>query len=199
MADLRLAVMQRQLLRRDDVLAVGPRVVGVAIGVIEGIHDQCPVDLDRLFILGLVEHQPPAEAADRRLARLGQDRIVPEAGDLLRLARLVFLVEGPERPAVAVGGRRSAGGQQQPGQQAADEVRSRSAVRFRHGMSSFRKVNDTRRLSWRWSLDRWEFRRTAFPGRLEIGCQSTAAPTDSRRAGSVRRAVGSCTTLPAVR
>jgi hypothetical protein len=105
MAHLRLAVVQRQLLRREGILSVGPRVIRFAVGFIERIDHQRPFHLDRLVLLSFIEHQSPAESADGRPARLGQDRVAPHGDDLVRLARLFVFVERPVRPSVAMCGR----------------------------------------------------------------------------------------------
>ena len=94
-ADLRLAVMGWKLIRREDVLPVGFRRVAVAAGLVEGIDGQRPLDLDGRFALALVEHQASPESTLRRLIDLGQHGVGPDCHDLVRLPRLLFLVEGP--------------------------------------------------------------------------------------------------------
>jgi len=106
MADLRLAVMGRQLFRRESILAIGPRVVRVAVGFVERIDHERPLYFNRLFLLALEEHQSPAESADRRLARLGQYCVGPQGDDSVGLARLLVFLERPVRPSITMRRRR---------------------------------------------------------------------------------------------
>jgi hypothetical protein len=71
MADLRFAVMGGKLLRRKDVLVIGPGVVRIAPGFVKGVNDQPPLDLDGVLLLALVEHQPSPESTPGRLVGLG--------------------------------------------------------------------------------------------------------------------------------
>ena len=72
-ADVRLAVVQGELFGREHVFPRRPGIVLVAVCFIEGVDRQRSLDLDRLFGLFGVEHQPAAEAADR-LRLVGRDR-----------------------------------------------------------------------------------------------------------------------------
>ena len=101
MAYLRFAVVVRQLLRREDILAVGPVVIGVVVGFVEGVDDEQSLHHDRRIILAFVEHQPPAEAASGGPARLSKDRVAPIGDDFIGLARLVVFLERPEAPVAA--------------------------------------------------------------------------------------------------
>jgi hypothetical protein len=114
MPQRRLAVVGPQLGGGDDVFPVGLGVRGNGGLFVEGVHHQRAVDLNGIVFLGFVEHQPPAEAADRRLAGRVEHGLAPHGHDLGRRLRLVLLMERPGR------GRREARpakakGQEQPG------------------------------------------------------------------------------------
>jgi hypothetical protein len=103
--------MCRQLVGREDVLAVWFGVARVAVGFVEGIDHQRPFHLDRLVLLGLEEHQASAETANRRLIRLIQHGVRPDGYNLLWFTRLL-LAQGPGHRLAQVQ-RRAAGGRRQ--------------------------------------------------------------------------------------
>ena len=67
-AQFRRAVMLRELLGREGVFAVGRLAVAAVLAVIIGIHDELPLDRHGI-VLRVIEVQPAAEPAGRRLAR----------------------------------------------------------------------------------------------------------------------------------
>jgi len=81
MTERRLAVVLLELLGREDVLPIRLRLFDVATGFVEGVDHEGPVHLDRLAPFGVVEHQPTAEAARRRLHSFAQDRVGPDGDD----------------------------------------------------------------------------------------------------------------------
>ncbi len=125
-ADLRFAVVFRKLLRREDILPIRPGVAGLAIGFIEGVDHKRPLDLDGVFLLAIVEHDPSAKAADWSLARLRQHGFAPQGHQLLGLARFV-VVKRPGLPDFRLGGVRA--NDEQPRDDATDKSMTVS-VRF---------------------------------------------------------------------
>ena len=91
----RLAVVVLQLVRLKHILACRSRVARLAIVLVEGIDYEVAVDLDRLFFALLIEHEPAAKTAHRRLVLRVADRVDPEGDHFVRHLRLV--VVGPER------------------------------------------------------------------------------------------------------
>jgi len=85
-AQLRLAVVTRPLLGWEDELLLGERPGGIVHRGVEGVDRQRAVHPDRLLVFVAVKHDPPAVAADARLARLAQHRVGPHVahprGDL---------------------------------------------------------------------------------------------------------------------
>ncbi len=96
--------MGGKLLGCEDVFAIGPGGIRIAIRLLKGIYHQGAVDFDRRFVLSLVEHHAAAETANRTLIGLRQHCVSPEGDDPVRLARLVFAFE---RPGPVGQGRRS--------------------------------------------------------------------------------------------
>lgn len=72
--------MFRELIGREDELAIGDGIRRVAVRFVKGIDDQRPGDFNRPGIL-VVEHHPPPEAASCRLSSLVHDGIAPHADD----------------------------------------------------------------------------------------------------------------------
>jgi len=90
-AEFRLAVVLRKLLLGEHVLAIRFDVVGVTPRFVERIDQQRPLDLDRLVLLVVVEHQAPAEPALGRLVRLVEHGVGPHGHDLGGWDRVVVL------------------------------------------------------------------------------------------------------------
>lgn len=70
--------MTRQLLGRKDESSLGNGLRGVLVGGVEGKYRERAVDFDRLGLFLRVEHDPPAEAANRWAARLAKHGVVPD-------------------------------------------------------------------------------------------------------------------------
>lgn len=103
MADLRLAVVGGQLLGSEDVLAVGFGVAGVPIRFVKRVDHDHPINFDRLLILGLIEHEPSAETAHRRLVGLIQDGVGPDGHDFFGSSGFV-VAQGPRYRFIQVPG-----------------------------------------------------------------------------------------------
>lgn len=103
-AQVRLAVVQRKLFGQKDVFLFGHGVFRVGAAVVEDVDAQRAFHLDGLLLVFGVEHDPAAEAAHRRLARLVADRVSPHGhhpvghGGLFLEAR-----QGEVRPEVQLG------------------------------------------------------------------------------------------------
>lgn len=94
--EFRLAVVDRQLLGGEHVLAIGPGIARLPVVFIECVDHQVAVDLDRILVLVVVEHQPAAEAARWGRALRESNRVDPDRGDLDGDPRRVAVVR-PER------------------------------------------------------------------------------------------------------
>ena len=85
-----------QLFSAIHELLFGGGVARRAIGVVEGENGQHAIDENELFVLPLlflfvvVEHDAPGEAADGRLAWLGEHLVGPEGDDAGGCLRLRF-------------------------------------------------------------------------------------------------------------
>ena len=89
-AQLGLAVMQRQLIRSENILANRHGWIGVWIRIVEGVDRHSSVDHDRLVGAIVKEHDAPTETSNRLLARLVQNRIAPNGGRFRRDTWLRF-------------------------------------------------------------------------------------------------------------
>lgn len=85
--DLRLAVMPVELFGKEDEDFFGLRAFLV---VIEGQHRELAGNDARFLFVFAVEHDPSAEAADARFARLMQDGVGPQIDDLGGTLRIGF-------------------------------------------------------------------------------------------------------------
>jgi len=101
MADLRLAVVGRNLIGREHVLAVRSGAAGSPIRLVEGVDDDGAVNFDRLLVLALVKHHAAAKTPPRRLVGLVQHGVGPDGYDLIRRSGFV-VAEGPEGRLVQV-------------------------------------------------------------------------------------------------
>jgi hypothetical protein len=126
-AERRLAVVLLELFGSEDVFAVGPGVLRIAVGFVEGVHLERPLHLDRLGIVRGVKHQPPAEAASRTRAGRVQHGVGPHGRQLDRRFQLAVGAVAPRNVLAEVEIERLAadGGRQQG---AADEN-----SQFHHG------------------------------------------------------------------
>jgi hypothetical protein len=77
-----------KLLRRESILAVGTRVVGVGPRLVEGVDHQRARHFHRLSTGTVVKHQPAAETAHGRLAFGAADGVGPEGDHAQRPAKL---------------------------------------------------------------------------------------------------------------
>ena len=95
MADIRLAVVFGKLFGGEDELAIGLDVVWISSLLVKGVDHQGSVDLDRLLLFLVVEHQATAETAGGRAVGPIEHRIRPNGHRLIRYTRLIFRAERP--------------------------------------------------------------------------------------------------------
>jgi hypothetical protein len=100
MAQLGLAVVLRQVLGQIDESLFRGGVAGVAVRFVEGVDRVGPVHDHRLLPILAVEHDPAAEPADRRHARLGEDFVAPDVHH--RRGELGLVVRGKKQPLAEV-------------------------------------------------------------------------------------------------
>jgi len=117
MAQLRLAVVLGEVLGEVDVFFLRRGVAGVAARFVEGADREGAVHDQGLLVFAAVEHDPAAEAADRRHSRLGQHPVAPNVhnplGDLgLVAGKAQGLAE--VEAAAAAGGDQRQNGEQSP-------------------------------------------------------------------------------------
>jgi hypothetical protein len=62
----------------EDVLLLGSGGVRFGCPVVEGVYGKRPVDSHGFVLVVLIEHDPAAETADARFARLVEHRVGPD-------------------------------------------------------------------------------------------------------------------------
>jgi len=77
-AQFRFAVVLLEIFGREHEFPLGQRPPVILVRVVEDKHGQRPVHADGLVALGRIEHEPPAESADARLARLIEHGVGPD-------------------------------------------------------------------------------------------------------------------------
>lgn len=76
--------MLRQLIGGEDVFLLGYRDPVRVLVRVEGIHNQCPLDLNRFFRLLIIEVDAAAKPPHARLGLLIQNRVGPNRHDPFR-------------------------------------------------------------------------------------------------------------------
>ncbi|MGD9646248.1 MAG: hypothetical protein AB7U73_11095 [Pirellulales bacterium] len=86
MTELALAVMIRELLGREDELAIGGGLhLARVVGVVVGVDREAASHRDRRLVKLIVEHHPRAEAAHAGQPRLIHDGVGPHHGNAIGL------------------------------------------------------------------------------------------------------------------
>jgi len=87
---LRLTVVLGKILCGKDELLLWNRSIWITVGCVEREHDQLAIDLDRLFFIDTIEHDPTPKTADSFLSGLAEDRVGPNIGHPTRYLRFLF-------------------------------------------------------------------------------------------------------------
>lgn len=93
--DLRFAVVRGELLGREDVLAIRFDIVRRPPLFVKGIDDQSALDFDRVGVLAVVEHHPPAKTSRAGMSGPLQHGFMPNSHDA---GRRIEVVDLPHRP-----------------------------------------------------------------------------------------------------
>lgn len=94
-AQIRFAVVLGEPFRGEDEFPGGPIVARPPVLFVEGVDDQCSLNLGRGAFLLVVEHDPAAESAGGSPAGAVMDRILPEDDHVTRRLGVVLAVVDP--------------------------------------------------------------------------------------------------------